>query len=230
MGDSDISLVGTSKNYNSWSITWQNVVKSPHIVGKTVEQLHRSYKVCSLHFSPRNYVSGLPTSRLRSDACPDQNLESNQGPPPPVSQPPPPAVAQPPPPAVAEALLAAVAQPPPPAVAQPPPPAVAEALLAAAAQPPPPAVAQPPPPAVAQPPPPAVAQPPPPAVAQPPPPAVAEALPAAVAQSSSSPQPDNIAAAPNKDTMLTIKSGKMPCLHRQAKVHCSRLKMKNSAL
>ncbi|XP_063875713.1 tigger transposable element-derived protein 7-like isoform X4 [Scylla paramamosain] len=172
------------------SITWQNVVKSPHIEGKTVEQLHRSYKVCSLNFSPRNYVSGLPTSRLRSDACPDQNLESNQGPPP--------AVAQPPPPAVAEALLAAVAQPPPPAVAQPPPPAVA--------------------------------QPPPPAVAQPPPPAVAEALPAAVAQSSSSPQPDNIAAAPNKDTMLTIKSGKMPCLHRQAKVHCSRLKMKNSAL
>ncbi|XP_063875711.1 uncharacterized protein LOC135108529 isoform X2 [Scylla paramamosain] len=159
------------------SITWQNVVKSPHIEGKTVEQLHRSYKVCSLNFSPRNYVSGLPTSRLRSDACPDQNLESNQGPPP--------AVAQPPPPAVAEALLAAVAQPPPPAVAQPPPPAVA--------------------------------QPPPPAVAQPPPPAVAEALPAAVAQSSSSPQPDNIAAAPNKDTMLTIKSGKMPCLHRQAK-------------
>ncbi|KAK8388013.1 hypothetical protein O3P69_020117 [Scylla paramamosain] len=172
------------------SITWQNVVKSPHIEGKTVEQLHRSYKVCSLHFSPRNYVSGLPTSRLRSDACPDQNLESNQGPPP------------------------AVAQPPPPAVAEAPPPAVA--------QPPPPAVAQPPPPAVAQPPPPAVAQPPPPAVAQPPPPAVA--------QSSSSPQPDNIAAAPNKDTMLTIKSGKMPCLHRQAKVHCSRLKMKNSAL
>lgn len=30
--------------------------------------------------------------------------------------------------------------------------------------------------------------------------------------------------------MQTIKSGKMPCLHRQAKVHCSRLKMKNSTL
>lgn len=50
---------------------WKNALCIPSILRLKCDKLYESYRVCSQHFSPQNYLT--PT-RLLHHACPDQNL------------------------------------------------------------------------------------------------------------------------------------------------------------
>ncbi|XP_042893501.1 uncharacterized protein LOC122267528 [Penaeus japonicus] len=54
---------------------WLNALQLDHIKDKTPQELNKSYRVCSIHFSPKNYFSKKHLSGIREDACPDKNLD-----------------------------------------------------------------------------------------------------------------------------------------------------------
>ncbi|XP_076067304.1 52 kDa repressor of the inhibitor of the protein kinase-like isoform X1 [Oratosquilla oratoria] len=55
---------------------WKIAINVIQINGKTPEQLNRSYRVCSRHFSRKNYLDAK-SNRLCHNGCPDQNLEGS---------------------------------------------------------------------------------------------------------------------------------------------------------
>ncbi|XP_076033824.1 uncharacterized protein LOC143020860 isoform X2 [Oratosquilla oratoria] len=56
------------------SMAWLNVIQVPQLFKKSAQDLNRSYRLCSRHFSPKNYTNGTTSSRLLQNALPDQNL------------------------------------------------------------------------------------------------------------------------------------------------------------
>ncbi|XP_076065356.1 uncharacterized protein LOC143039356 isoform X2 [Oratosquilla oratoria] len=55
-------------------MAWLNVIQVPQLFKKSAQDLNRSYRLCSRHFSPKNYTNGTTSSRLLQNALPDQNL------------------------------------------------------------------------------------------------------------------------------------------------------------
>ncbi|XP_076050546.1 uncharacterized protein LOC143031054 isoform X2 [Oratosquilla oratoria] len=55
---------------------WKIAINVIQINGKTPEQLNRSYRVCSRHFSRKNYLDAK-SNRLCHNGCPDKNLEGS---------------------------------------------------------------------------------------------------------------------------------------------------------
>ncbi|XP_076037026.1 uncharacterized protein LOC143022614 isoform X2 [Oratosquilla oratoria] len=55
-------------------MAWLNVIQVPQLFKESAQDLNRSYRLCSRHFSPKNYTNGTTSSRLFQNALPDQNL------------------------------------------------------------------------------------------------------------------------------------------------------------
>ncbi|XP_042856772.1 uncharacterized protein LOC122243317 isoform X2 [Penaeus japonicus] len=56
------------------ALEWINALRHEPLREKNLDQIIRSNRLCSLHFSGANYVQGKNSSRLRWDACPDTFL------------------------------------------------------------------------------------------------------------------------------------------------------------
>ncbi|XP_037783453.1 52 kDa repressor of the inhibitor of the protein kinase-like [Penaeus monodon] len=54
---------------------WLNALQLDAIKDKTPRELYKSFRLCSNHFSPKNYLTGTHFPGLRENACPDQNLD-----------------------------------------------------------------------------------------------------------------------------------------------------------
>ncbi|XP_047496431.1 cell surface glycoprotein 1-like [Penaeus chinensis] len=54
---------------------WLNALQLDVIKDKTPRELYKSFRLCSNHFSPKNYLTGTHFPGLRESACPDQNLD-----------------------------------------------------------------------------------------------------------------------------------------------------------